>query len=98
MKPWHAGLAGPLLVVAIGGVGAVWVDQRMQAAQQAQLAERLDRATETVLESLQERIRTYEFGLRGARGAVITAGPELISRERFRHYMQSRDLEREFPG
>ncbi len=98
MKPWHAGLAGPLLVVALGAVLAAGVGQRLSQAQQTQLEQRLVAATDTVLDSLQERIRTYEFGLRGARGAVITTGPELISRERFRNYMKSRDLEREFPG
>ncbi|MEO3714495.1 CHASE domain-containing protein [Roseateles flavus] len=98
MKPWHAGLAGPLLVMALGIVLATWVDRRLADQQRAQREQRLASTTETVLDSLLERMRTYEFGLRGARGAVIAAGPELISRERFRSYMDSRDLDREFPG
>jgi len=98
MKSWNAGLAGPLLVMALGLVLAAWVEQRLTAGEQAQLEQRAAGATETVLDLLQERMRTYEFGLRGARGAVIAAGPELISRARFQRYMQSRDLDREFPG
>ena len=98
MKPWHAGLAGPLLVLALGGLLASWVDQRLTQRERAQLDERLASVTEAVLDSLQERMRTYEFGLRGARGAVMAVGPESMSRARFQAYISSRDLQREFPG
>ncbi|MGM9515576.1 CHASE domain-containing protein [Roseateles sp. DB2] len=98
MKRWHAGLAGPLLLLALGGLAAAWVQQRLAQAQQAQIEQRFESAAEGVLMALQERMRTYEYGLRGARGAVIATGPELMDRRRFNAYMASRDLVREFPG
>ncbi len=98
MKSWHAGPAGPLLVLALGSLLAAWVGQRLAQNQRTQLDQRLAGVTETVLNSLQERMRTYEFGLRGLRGAVITVGPESITRARFQAYIDSRDLKQEFPG
>ncbi|OHX11468.1 hypothetical protein BI347_17520 [Chromobacterium sphagni] len=50
------------------------------------------------LSSIAQRIELYQYGLRGARGAVITAGEHGISRELFHRYSLSRDIAREFPG
>ena len=47
---------------------------------------------------IQERFSLYEYGLRGARGAIIPAGPEFITRKQFENYIGSRDIPREFPG
>jgi len=47
---------------------------------------------------IQERFGLYEYGLRGARGAIITAGPELITRKQFENYIGTRDIPLEFPG
>ncbi len=44
-----------------------------------------------------ERLRRYEYGLRGARGVVV-AGDGHTTREAFRRYAESRQIEREFPG
>ena len=40
----------------------------------------------------------FEYGLRGARGAVIAAGGERVSREQFRDYSLTRDIAQEFCG
>ena len=45
-----------------------------------------------------KRLQTYEYGLRGARGAVLTSGADHPDRERFLLYSRSRDIDREFPG
>jgi len=45
-----------------------------------------------------QQFQLVQYGLRGARGAVLTAGRSGISREIFHRYSQSRDLPREFPG
>lgn len=47
MKPWHAGLAGPLLVMALGIVLAAWVDGRLADGQREQREQRLASTTET---------------------------------------------------
>ena len=48
--------------------------------------------------TVEERITHYQYGLRGARGAILVAGEQGISREDFRRYSASRDLNLEFPG
>jgi PAS domain S-box-containing protein len=62
------------------------------------LAQALALLTERTADQLVERIHLYEYGLRGARGAVISAGTEGLTRLRFRAYHQSRDIDSEFPG
>jgi CHASE1-domain containing sensor protein len=47
---------------------------------------------------LTERIRSYEYGLRGLRGAVLTAGEWQLDLHRLRIYAESRDIQQEFPG
>lgn len=42
-------------------------------------------------------LQRYELGLRGTRGAILAIGPDELNRERLLRYMDSRDLEHEFP-
>ncbi|NMG33828.1 response regulator [Azoarcus sp. TTM-91] len=59
---------------------------------------RFDVVRDWVIREIAERFTRYEYGLRGARGALIAAGPEAITSQRFHAYIESRDLPREFPG
>ena len=59
--------------------------------------ERFDRIADAASGMLEERLGTFEHGLRGARGAIISAGPQM-SRARFGAYSASREYAREFPG
>ncbi|MCX7279746.1 MAG: PAS domain S-box protein [Burkholderiales bacterium] len=47
---------------------------------------------------VQHRLGIYEYGLRGVRGAALSAGFDQLGRRDFRHYAQSRNIEKEFPG
>ncbi len=51
-----------------------------------------------VVGRLQDRMRLYEYGLRGARGTVLTAGENDITDHLFNQYSKSRDIATEFPG
>ena len=73
------------------------VGLRQQAGNQLRTQQLLDGLAERATADLKTRFQTYEYGLRGARGAVLGAGGT-ISRERFRRYMDSREVAREFPG
>ncbi len=57
-----------------------------------------DHLAASAVAQIRSRIRLYEYGLRGARGAVHAVGPEGINGEIFHQYGLSRDVEREFPG
>ncbi|MGO4999577.1 CHASE domain-containing protein [Oceanisphaera sp. W20_SRM_FM3] len=45
-----------------------------------------------------QRLDLYQYGLRGARGAVLSAGNARLDRELFHRYSLARDIDREFPG
>jgi len=92
--PWRSPAAGSLLLGLLLTLAATW---QMQRSNQAQRDEALAAATEDVANQLTQRIALYEYGLRGARGAIIAMG-EHVSRDAFRRYHQTRDLHREFPG
>ncbi|AZG74114.1 PAS domain S-box protein [Shewanella livingstonensis] len=58
----------------------------------------LKAVTEQVANNIIDRIVLYQYGLRGARGAVSTIGEDNITREIFSKYSSTRDIESEFPG
>jgi len=87
------------LAVLLGGcVLAFATTLTLQRQQEAQTERRFADLAEQTLGQVQARMRSYEYGLRGARGAALAAGLDQLSREGFREYMRSRDLAREFPG
>lgn len=82
------------LGIAFSGLLLRWQSQRNEAIAQQAFADVAARTTD----QLRRRLSTYEYGLRGARGAAISAGIDQINRQRFRDYSKSRDIDREFPG
>ena len=84
---WLAGLALSALL-AYG----------VHAANQRLLAGRLAALGDEVANLVSQRFGLYEYGLRGARGAVVAAGGPAVSREVFVAYMATRDMAQEFPG
>ena len=55
-------------------------------------------ATERFASQIAERIELYQYGLRGARGAVIAAGEDGLTRQIFHRYSITREVNGEFPG
>lgn len=51
--------------------------------------------TESIVE---QRFQHFQYGLRGARGSIVTAGVDGITRKQFEKYSGTRDLGSEFPG
>ncbi|MBO1897080.1 PAS domain S-box protein [Shewanella sp. BF02_Schw] len=62
------------------------------------ITQSLETVSEQVANNIIDRIVLYQYGLRGARGAVSTIGEDKITREIFRKYSLTRDIESEFPG
>ncbi|KPN90145.1 PAS domain-containing hybrid sensor histidine kinase/response regulator [Pseudomonas nunensis] len=89
---------GVVITLAVGlGVSILggWALERIN---QQQAQEAISAATENAAELVLTRLDLYQYGLRGARGAVLTAGEHGISRQVFDQYNQTRDLAAEFPG
>ena len=83
-------MAGLLAACAAG----FWQDMYNQA----DAARRFDALAQDVADQVKDRLRIYEYGLRGTSGAVIAGGLERLTREQFGAASASRDLAREFPG
>ncbi|GFM81527.1 hypothetical protein PSCICN_22190 [Pseudomonas cichorii] len=58
---------------------------------------RLTNEAESLAQATVERVDLYQYGLRGVRGVILTAG-ENINRDLFYRYSQTRDISKEFPG
>ncbi|MFD2265192.1 CHASE domain-containing protein [Lacibacterium aquatile] len=87
----------PLALFIAGLLAAIGAGFQTKKLNETKLQESFDALSARAVVQLATRISTYEYGLRGARGALIAAGDRL-SREGFSHYSQSWDLAREFPG
>lgn len=52
----------------------------------------------SVTDQVITRINLFQYGLHGARGAVVTAGENNISRDLFKRYSITRNIDQEFSG
>jgi PAS domain S-box-containing protein len=64
--------------------------------QQTRAAVRL--GAQEAADAVQSRLKLYEYGLRGTRGVILTAGEHSITRDAFYRYSLTRNLATEFPG
>ena len=96
---WPGWLGRPVAAVLVLGLllsTLAAIAQHLANGQRLRRA--MDGAAQDAVAQLAERMQTYEYGLRGARGAIVTAGPRHVSRADFARYHATRDLTREFPG
>jgi len=98
MKQQKIPLLIALAVFALGCAVAFFESRHLAASQQAEKNERFTALAERTVRQLTRRMQIYEYGLRGARGAVLTAGIAGLNREKFLAYSETRELSREFPG
>ena len=92
---WNWGAAITFVMGLLASALGAWFLERVNAerAQEAIIA-----ATEQAADLVLTRLNLYQYGLRGARGAVVTAGEYGITRDLFDRYHKTRDLSLEFPG
>lgn len=100
LKPasWARSIAWPLAVLLIGISSTAFLVSELAAENERTAREALTEVGEKSAAELQDRVQRYQYGLRGIRGAAITAGEFGLSREAFHRYSMSRDLAVEFPG
>ncbi|VTU18244.1 Autoinducer 2 sensor kinase/phosphatase LuxQ [Variovorax sp. SRS16] len=97
MRSWRfaRSLAWLAIGLCIAVVAALWQVHENNELERS----RFDALARRAVDHLAVRMHTYEYGLRGTRGAIIAAGGETgITRLRFAQYSASRDIEREYPG
>jgi len=106
MTPWLKRnlpeLIAALIPVLFFSVLAFWLAsamQQQQAESNRQLIQQsLDSRAEQLAGAIREKLTIYQYGLRGLRGAVLSAGADNFSYSNMLSYSQSRDLSVEFPG
>jgi len=86
------------ITLAVGLGATVLGSWTLDRVNERQAQEEVVAATEEAAALVLTRLKLYQYGLRGARGAVVTAGEYGISRELFNRYQRTRDLASEFPG
>lgn len=89
----------PTAMFLVGLVAAGALGIRQHDARIAAMGAAVDAVADSASSELQRRMKLYEYGLRGARGAVPGDGqatPE--TRQRYRDYVMSRDIDAEFHG
>lgn len=99
MNAWSRSIRKRVLMVWLAGLGlSALLAWSAHTANQRLLADRLASLSDEVASLVTARFGLYEYGLRGARGAVVAAGGASVTREIFAAYMDTRDMAREFPG
>ncbi|WP_193092932.1 CHASE domain-containing protein [Halomonas colorata] len=85
------------LIAGVGfSVAACWIVAHFN---QVQREEAVTAAAEMAADGVVSRIELYQYGLRGARGAIQTmASSQAITREGFDLYSKTRNVDEEFPG
>lgn len=87
-----------ILVLLFGMLVTLAVTYRVQDSNKERIADAVFQSSNYVMEEVLSRIQIYQYGLRGARAVVLTAGEQGVSKDTFHQYNLTRDLETEFPG
>lgn len=58
----------------------------------------VNRSASVAVSSISDRFGFYQYGLQGAKGIVLTAGENDLTRKQFVQYSHVRDIDTEFPG
>ncbi|EGM78928.1 PAS domain S-box/PAS domain S-box [Rheinheimera sp. A13L] len=87
-----------LLVFLVGITLSVLLGYQTQSNNMLRINQAMQGALDLVSEDILTKVKLYQYGLRGARGSVLTAGEHGISRALFYRYSLTRDVDLEFPG
>ena len=87
-----------LLFAVIGFYLSDHLQQGQVKQNQQRIQQSLDNKALQLADAIGEKLTIYQYGLRGVRGAVLSAGAENFGYENMLSYSQSRDLKLEFPG
>jgi CHASE1-domain containing sensor protein len=79
------------LITLLGMSAANFYNHRTETQALATVADKLTK-------EIRDNINSYQYGLLGLRGAVLTAGLDNMTRQQYFTYFDSRDMFKEFPG
>ncbi|MDH2435260.1 PAS domain S-box protein [Pokkaliibacter sp. MBI-7] len=87
-----------LAVLLVGIILSIGISYEIHLSNQQRINDAVRENTLTTIQRVTERITLYQYGLRGARGSILTAGENDLSRAAFYQYSLTRDTDSEFPG
>ncbi|POZ61465.1 PAS domain S-box protein [Chromobacterium alticapitis] len=87
-----------ILILLLGLAGSGWLAWRIHRDGADQVRAALRLAARLAADDVAVRVERYQYGLRGARGVIVSHGAAEASRQDFHVYSQSRDIAAEFPG
>src|SRR5579859_659579 len=90
IAPWAVGIAGLL--------ATLFAVRLLTVHDQAVTADAVERAAGTLQRDVVKRVGLYQYGLLGARGAIVVMGENGLNRQTFARYVTSRNHAAEFPG
>jgi PAS domain S-box-containing protein len=87
-----------LLLAVLGFYLSTHLQQRQLELNQQRIQQSLDNRARQLSDAISEKLTIYQYGLRGVRGSVLSAGVDNYGYANIVAYSQSRDLSTEFPG
>ncbi len=97
MSRWAA-VRWPLIAFATGTLCSLLALQQLARYNAAIVDQAARKALAQAASQIEARLERYQYGLMGARGALVVAGVARIDAATFARYSRSRDYGREFPG
>ena len=92
------GSIGVWLVGAAGILVTLLAVRLVDAYEDAQSARLVDQSAAALERNISRRVGLYQYGLLGARGAIVSLGEGGLNRQAFANYFGSRNHAAEFPG
>lgn len=87
-----------ILTLFLGVLITCLFSYQIKINNEQQIVQAVNQASNKIFEEVIDRVKKYQYGLRGVRGVVLTAGEHEISRDLFYQYSLTRDIDTEFPG
>jgi PAS domain S-box-containing protein len=87
-----------ILTLMLGAMISMAVGYSVNISNQRYIKQSVHDSANASIESILSRINIYQYGLRGARGAILTMSESKITRQAFKDYSLTRDLDTEFVG
>ncbi|MDE1351034.1 response regulator [Vibrio aestuarianus] len=88
----------PLIILIFGLFTASHFNQLHQTERIEHIQHDLSARLQQISDGVAEKVTLYQYGIRGFRGAVMTAGVDAFDYEQMFRYTQTRDYPKEFPG
>jgi PAS domain S-box-containing protein len=87
-----------ILTFLLGLLISISIGYSVNISNESQIKQSVLESANRSIDSILTRINIYQYGLRGARGAILTMSNSNITRQAFKEYSLTRDLETEFVG